>query len=72
MHIPCNHGCKPERELDEAETDQIMRDVQALSPGSDHRRMVLDMLDLLDPEYREMWEKNNPDWEEKLDEIFEP
>lgn len=52
------------------ETNQIMREVQALSPGADHRRQVLDMLELLDPAYREAWEKQNPDWEEKLDAIF--
>lgn len=71
MNIPCTHGCKPERELTGEEVDQIMRDVQALSPGAHHRRQVLDMLELLDPQYREMWEQNNPDWEEKLDAIFE-
>jgi Fe-S-cluster containining protein len=68
--VPCTHGCKPERELTEEETNQIMREVQALSPGSDHRRQVLDMLDLLDPEYRVLWEQNNPNWKENLDKIF--
>lgn len=69
--VPCTHGCVPERLLTADEAAQIMRDVQALSPGSDYRRQVLDMLDLLDPIVRRAWEENNPDWEAKLDEIFE-
>lgn len=68
--IPCTYGCTPERELTEEETSHIMREVQALSPESDHRRQVLDMLDLLDPFVRSVWESNNPEWERKIDEIF--
>lgn len=69
-NVPCTHGCKPERELSDEETNQIMREVQALSPGASHRRQVLDMLDLLDPAWRAGWEEQNPDWKRKLDEIF--
>lgn len=52
------------------EAAEIMREVQELSPGSDHRQQVISMLDLLHPVHRKAWEDNNPDWEKKLDEIF--
>jgi hypothetical protein len=56
--------------MTEEETDQIMRDVQALSPDSHWRQQVFDMLDRLNPAWRKAWEENNPDWEKKLDAIF--
>lgn len=69
--VPCTHGCKPERLLSIGEANQLMREVQALSPGSRPQDDVLDVLAQLTPQERTRWEMHNQGWQRKLDEIFQ-
>ena len=68
--IPCVFGCQPERLLSKEEADVLMREVQALSPGSDPLDGMRDVLAQFTPAERDRWEAANPRWETKMGEIF--